>query len=154
MSAYEKKGLSDPLELELQAVMFVWHVCWVLSLGSLKEQNMLLTTEPSSQPCYLVSLNLCECNFSSLAVLSLSLYSAILVIPILFRIFTYFWTQHKVNHLLFFLVLIYTSQCHVLQFPPCLWDNISFYMKTCLCYWDHVFPCLSWTITGYLCWFP
>lgn len=98
--------------------MFVWHACWVLNLGSLKEQDMLLTTEPSSQPCYLVSLSLCECNFSSLAVLSLSLYSAILVIPILLRIFTYFWTQYKVNHLLFFLVLIYTSQCHVFQFPP------------------------------------
>ena len=43
----------DPLELELQTVMSC-HVgvgaMWELNLGSLKEQPILLTSEPSLEP--------------------------------------------------------------------------------------------------------
>ena len=38
-------GVSDPLELELQAVVACG--CWELNLGSLEEHSVLLTTEPS-----------------------------------------------------------------------------------------------------------
>jgi hypothetical protein len=37
-----QKRVSDPLELESQKI-----VCWELNLGPLKEQPVLLTTEPS-----------------------------------------------------------------------------------------------------------
>jgi hypothetical protein len=41
-------GVSDPLELQLQAVVACG--CWELNLGSLEEQPILLTAEPSLSP--------------------------------------------------------------------------------------------------------
>ena len=50
---------SDPLQMELQLVVSWECGCWELNSGSLEEQTVLLTTEPSLQPlcplfiCYL-----------------------------------------------------------------------------------------------------
>lgn len=54
----DKKKASDPLELEVEAVMNHQHWCWDQNLGSLQDQRVLLTTELLLQPHYSFKMKL------------------------------------------------------------------------------------------------